>query len=232
MSHSARAANRMDGDPVWLMVVGPPSGGKTESIIAIATLPDVRLGATLTEAALLSGTPKKQSVGKGGLLREIGAFGILVLKDFTSILSMNRDQRGQLLAALREIFDGSWTRHVGADGGRTLEWSGKLGLIAGCTAAIDSHHAVMSVMGERFLLYRLPRIDPAKQAERALANAGQVRVMRKELAVAVRQLFTGLDFSKELPSINEDEPGLWLYRRWSPARAARSSVTPIEERSS
>jgi hypothetical protein len=219
----AVAANRMEGDPVWLMIVGPPSGGKTESIIAIATLPDVRLGATLTEAALLSGTPKKQSVGKGGLLREIGTFGILVLKDFTSILSMNRDQRGQLLAALREIFDGSWTRHVGADGGRTLEWSGKLGLIAGCTAAIDSHHAVMSVMGERFLLYRLPTIDPAKQAERALANAGQVRVMRKELAVVVRQLFTGLDFSKELPSINEDETSR-LVALSSLVASARSAV--------
>jgi hypothetical protein len=151
----AVAANLMKGDPVWVMVVGPPSGGKTESINAIASLPYVRLGATLTEAALLSGTPKKQKAAgsKGGLLREIGDFSMLTLKDFTSILAMNRDQRGQLLAALREIFDGSWTRNVGTDGGRTLTWSGKLGLIAGCTAAIDRHHGVMSVMGERFLLY-------------------------------------------------------------------------------
>lgn len=219
----AVAANLMDGDPVWVMVVGPPSGGKTESIVAIATLPYVRLGATLTEAALLSGTPKKQSVGKGGLLREIGDFGILVLKDFTSILSMNRDQRAQLLAALREIFDGSWTRHIGADGGRTLAWSGKLGLIAGCTAAIDSHHAVMSVMGERFLLYRLPTIDPTKQAERALANAGQVGVMRKELAAVVKRLFAGLDISEGLPSIDEHETSR-LVALSSLVAAARSAI--------
>lgn len=158
---AAIAANLMEGDPVWAMIVGPPSGGKTEVIVAIASsLPYVRLGATLTEAALLSGTPKKQMAAgsKGGLLREIGGFGILALKDFTSVLSMNHDARAQLLAALREVFDGSWTRHVGTDGGRTLAWSGKLGLIAGCTAAIDSFHGVMSVMGERFLLYRLPNI--------------------------------------------------------------------------
>lgn len=168
VSLAAVAANHFESDPVWLMSVGPPSGGKTEVIFAIATLPNVHMAATLTEASLLSGTPKKQSVDKGGLLREIGDFGILCLKDFSSVLSMNRDQRAQLLAALREIYDGSWTRHVGVDGGRTLTWAGKLGLVGGCTTVIDSHHGVMSVMGERFILYRLPTIDPAKQAERAL----------------------------------------------------------------
>jgi len=42
---------------------------------------------------LLSGTPTKEKAAdaRGGLLREIGAFGYLVLKDFTSILSMHRD---------------------------------------------------------------------------------------------------------------------------------------------
>ena len=74
---AAVAANYLDSDPVWLMTIRPPSGGKTEVIFAIASLPNVHMAATLTEASLLSGTPKKQSVGKGGLLREIGKFGIL-----------------------------------------------------------------------------------------------------------------------------------------------------------
>lgn len=206
---AAVAANLLESDPVWLMTVGPPSGGKTEVIFAISRLHYVRLGAILTEASLLSGTPKKETKaagGKGGLLKEIGDFGILALKDFTSILAMHRDQRAQLLAALREIFDGSWTRHVGTDGGRTLTWSGKLGLIAGCTAAIDTHHAVMSTMGERFLLYRLPTIDPGKQSQAALANAGREGLMRKELAAAIEGLFAGLDIrGKGLPPIDEDE---------------------------
>jgi phage/plasmid primase-like uncharacterized protein len=203
----AVAANLMEGDPVWVMIVGPSSGGKTELIMAIVRLPYVRLGATLTEAALLSGTPKKQkaSGSKGGLLREIGKFGILALKDFTSILAMHRDRRAEVLAALREIFDGSWTRDVGTDGGLRLEWSGKMGLIAGCTAAIDSYHGVMSVMGERFLFYRLPKTDPIGQAEQALANTGKVYAMRKELADAVTGLFAGLDIQRELPPIDDSE---------------------------
>lgn len=111
---AALVANLIPGDPVWLMLVGPSSGGKTEILNALAMLRHVCLAAVLTEASLLSGTSKRETAkeAKGGLLREIGPFGVLLLKDFTSILSMNRDPRAALLAALREIYDGSWTRHV------------------------------------------------------------------------------------------------------------------------
>jgi DNA-binding transcriptional ArsR family regulator len=101
---------------------------------------------------------------------------------------MNRDARAQLLAALREIYDGAWTRHVGTDGGRTLHWAGKVGLVGGCTPTIDRHHAVMGAMGERFLLYRLPDVDPSTQAREALKHAGREREMRAELAQAISGL--------------------------------------------
>jgi hypothetical protein len=53
----------------------------------------------------------------GGLLRRIPADGgVLVLKDFTSIIDMHRDGRTEVLAALREIYDGRWDRNVGAEG--------------------------------------------------------------------------------------------------------------------
>jgi hypothetical protein len=156
-----------------------------------ANVPGVHKAATLTESALLSGTAAKDraSDAQGGLLNEIGSFGILMLKDFGSVLNEHRDKRGPALAALRECFDGSWTRHVGVDGGRTLHWEGKLGLIAGCTPTIDRHHSVMAAMGERFLLYRLPMADASEQAGAALSNDGQQPLMRRELANVVAGLF-------------------------------------------
>ncbi len=192
------AANRGDGDPVWTLIVGPPGGGKTEILAPLTSLVDVHPAATITEAALLSGTPKRERAtdAKGGLLREIGDFGIIVLKDFGSVLSMNRDTRGAVLAALREVYDGSWTRHVGTDGGKTLSWSGKVGLIAGCTPAIDSHHAVVGSMGERFVLYRLPPIDADEQARRAIQHVGHEATMRGALAAAVARVLEQVDHER------------------------------------
>ena len=119
------------------------------------------------------------------------------------MLSMHHDGRAQVLAALREVYDGSWTRHVGTDGGKTLHWEGKVGLIAGVTPTIDRHHAVMGSMGERFILFRLPEIDADEHARRALEHAGREREMRSELGQAVEDLFaTGLAGPR---GINPDE---------------------------
>ena len=70
-----------------------------------------------------------------------------MLKDFGSILSMHTETRAEVLAALREIYDGAWTRHVGSDGGRTLAWKGKVGLLFAATGVIDSHYAVIGCDG-------------------------------------------------------------------------------------
>jgi hypothetical protein len=195
----------MDGDPIWLMVIDRSGGGKTEHIQPLAALPFVHLAATVTEPALLSGTPQKDAAkdSKGGLLREIGSFGFLVLKDFTSILSMHHVARTSTIAALREIYDGHWSRRTGTDGGRELEWRGKLAVIGACTEAIDNHHAVIGSMGERFAFYRLPVADERKLARKSLAGIGKEGQMREELSRAVAGLFAGLQIPANGPELSE-----------------------------
>jgi hypothetical protein len=108
---AAAAANYMhdDPDPCWLLVVGGSAGGKTEILMSLAGLRQVRVAASINVAGLLSGTPKRdrEKGARGGLLMEIGRFGLLVLKDFTTIISQNRDARAETLAALREVYDGT-----------------------------------------------------------------------------------------------------------------------------
>lgn len=194
---AAVAANRVDGDPVWPLLVGPPSSGKTEILDSLLGLPDMHPASSLTEAALLSGTARRDRAkdSSGGLLRSVGAFGFIVLKDFTSILSMARETRGPLLAALREVHDGRWTRRLGTDGGRTLEWQGKACLIGGCTPVIDQHHSVMAAMGERFILCRMTGVDGLTQAEHALRHVGKEAAMRSELRESVQRIFAGISLT-------------------------------------
>jgi hypothetical protein len=189
------ANRKLRGDPVWLMLVGGSGVGKTERLMPLVVMQDVLLASSITGLpALLSGTGKRERAkdATGGLLRRVPeGGGVLVIKDFTSIIDMHRDPRAELLAAFREIYDGEWSRSVGVEGGRTLGWRGHLGLIAGCTTAIDSAHSVISVMGTRYLSVRLQGDDHI--AGSAFDHVGDERTMRDEL----RAVFKG--FLEHLP---------------------------------
>ena len=202
----AVAANLLPGDPVWLGLIAPPSSAKSELLNSIAGLPNVIDADTITPSGLLSGTPKKQQDkgARGGLLRQIGSFGILTLKDFGSILAMHAETRAETLAALRKIYDGAWTRHIGSAGGKTLAWQGKVAIIFAATEVIDAHHSVISSMGDRFLLSRLKPVTGKKQFTCALKHTGaSITDMRKELAAAVTHLFSNR--RSEAAQINAEE---------------------------
>jgi hypothetical protein len=149
------ASTKLTGDPAWLLVIGGSGAAKTETIIPLEKAGGYVISTISGEAGLLSGTSKKDRAedATGGLLRVIGDNGMLVIKDVTSILSMNRDTRNLILSALREIYDGRWSRNVGTDGGRNLEWSGRLVVIGACTTAWDAAHQVVSTMGDRFVRF-------------------------------------------------------------------------------
>jgi hypothetical protein len=183
------AAERLAGDPAWLLIISGPGNAKTETAQATSKLDGAHIVSTLTsEAALLSATPRKQreKTATGGLLCKIGKRGILAIKDVTSIISMDHNLRGAVLAALREIHDGRWSRNVGTDGGQTLHWDGRIVVIGACTTAWDQAHSVISTMGDRFVLIRSDshkgRIPSGLKAMR---NTGNETKMREELAAAV-----------------------------------------------
>jgi hypothetical protein len=190
------AVNRLDGDPAWLLIVGGPGNAKTETVSALGTSGAHVVSTIASEGALLSGTSmgERSSDATGGLLRVIGDSGVLVLKDFTSILSLPPSARPSVLAALREIYDGHWTRTLGADGGRSLEWSGRIAVIGAVTTAWDSAHTAVSAMGDRFVLLRLDsshnRIAGGRQAA---ANTGSEIAMRRELGAAVKAVLDTVD---------------------------------------
>jgi hypothetical protein len=196
------AAARLPGDPLWLVVISGPGNAKTETVQALAGAGAVVSSTISSEGALLSGTASKQRVkgATGGLLRSLGDRGLLVLKDMSSILSMDRHVRGCILAALREIYDGRWQRNLGVDGGRTLTWTGRITLVGACTTAWDSAYGVIAAMGDRFILIRpdskVGRIEAGTQAIR---NIGRETEMRAELAAAVGGLLTHVNSDAAYP---------------------------------
>lgn len=211
---AAAAVIRLDGDPLWIMLVGGPGNAKTETVAALSKSGAFVTSTIQSEGALLSATSKGERAAdaSGGLLMTIGKSGVLVIKDFTSILSMSRTNRPLVLAALREVYDGQWSRNVGADGGRTLEWDGRIALIGAVTTAWDTAHAVIAEMGDRFVLVRLDSTENRLSGGRqAIENTGQEKTMRAELAASVESV---------LASMNTTPIHLTEYERETLLRAA------------
>jgi hypothetical protein len=206
---AAVIANRMEkGEPVWLVILGGSSRGKTELLMPLDGLEGVRVTGALTPASLLSGTPPNETAkgATGGILRELGTQGLLVVKDFGAILSLPHETRSQVLQALRDLYDGRYTRDVGAGGGKKLEWSGRLGLLAGATSALDQAHAVLSALGERWLTLRLAPGGEEEQARLAL-RASDTATMRVELHEAVASFLSHVGVP-ELRPVSPEEGDL------------------------
>jgi hypothetical protein len=196
---SAAATEKLEGDPPWLLVVGGSGAAKTESLMPMTGVGAHIISTITGEAALLSATSEKERAkdATGGLLRRIDASNskLLVIKDVTSILSMNRDTRAQVLGALREIYDGQWSRECGVDGGRVLTWKGRIVILGAVTTAWDAAHQVIATMGDRFLLVRLAADTTGRKAAgmQAMRNVNHETVMRAELAAAIGKLLGNVD---------------------------------------
>jgi hypothetical protein len=190
------AAERLAGDPLWLLVISGPGNTKTETVQSLAGSGAHVTSTISSEGALLSATPRKSraKTATGGLLRKLGDRGVLVIKDVTSILSADRNTRAGVLAALREIYDGRWERNVGSDGGQTLTWTGRLAVVGAVTTAWDVAHVVVAAMGDRFVLIRSDsKIGRHKAGTQAIRNTGVETAMRAEIAAGVGGLINHIE---------------------------------------
>jgi hypothetical protein len=203
------AVEKMNGDPLWSLIVGGSGQTKTETVQALGGAGAIVVSTITSDGALLSGSParEKSQDATGGLLRKIGARGLLVTKDVTSLISMNRDMRATVLAALREIHDGRWVRNVGTDGGRTLSWHGRIGIVGAVTTAWDRAHDVIASMGDRFVLLRVDSTRKRLEAGRkAVANIGREPEMRAELSAIVARVLDGVR-SDQTITLTDEETG-------------------------
>jgi hypothetical protein len=184
-------ANYAPGDAENVVLVGPPGCGKSEIVTATTQAPDVWSLSSLTPQTLLSGFERrgKDKRPPASMLLQIGPFGILAFKDLTTVLTMHREARGQIIGQLREVADGKTEKSFG--NGLRIEWEGKLGMLAGVTPVIDEQHAFLSVMGERFVLYRMPEVARRKVAARALERRGREKELRDEIRAMVATFLDG-----------------------------------------
>lgn len=182
-------AHYAEGDPVWLFVIGPARSGKTSvAINCISSLPEVTVESDLTPRSFIVGKKGKE---KDSLLQR-GKNVILAFKDFTTMISRREDDQKEIMATLREVYDGSFRR-------RTAEvnelWTGKATVIAACTPAIERAWAIHRDLGERFSQVRWHNSDNpqavAKQARKQIGNELAIGKTTRELVETFFSLANG-----------------------------------------
>jgi len=197
VSLATYAANFLKDIPVWIMIIAPPSSGKTEILGTMYKLPNTEVLSDITKSSLLSGVASKEKTenATGGLLKKMGKHGFLIFKDFTSLISLKKDESVNIMSALREIYDGDYSRHFGSDGGSSKKWHGRMGVIAAVTPAIEKHRSSFSTMGDRFLTVRMHDDEFArtKQAQKAIQASGTESQLRSELQELTGSLYEGLE---------------------------------------
>ena len=159
------------GQPVWLVLIGAPSSGKTQYILPLEhSQPEgkkiIHQITDLTPNTFLSA----YNAGKGkepiSMLHRIGEYGIMLFPDLTSLFSKEPQVMQEILGQLRHVYDGYLTKHTGNQ--EPMEWKGSLGIIAASTASLYDHFSRVADMGERFLYYRLRPFDRDKATNKAL----------------------------------------------------------------
>lgn len=156
-SLAVAVSSELDGEPLWGMLVGPPSGGKSEAVKALDEIADEHVD-DITGPALLSWMPGKNPK-PAGILTRIPSRAFVTISDFSTVLATSdRGGRDTLFALLRRAYDGHVVREVG-NSPRPLTWTGRLTLLAAVTPAIDNFSSHTDALGPRWLYCRLPETD-------------------------------------------------------------------------
>jgi hypothetical protein len=177
---------------------------KTDLLAALDGLPLVHLIDRVTPNTFLSGQVKdgkRPATGNSSsLLHRIGPSGIIAYPDFSTVLSMNRANRGSVLADMRRIYDGHLRKEYGTDENpKSHEWKGRITFAVATTGEIDRHYSVFQTLGERFVMIRWPRPGGVEAALKAMNQDCAARA--QDLKEAVHALMGGL--AKQSPEMSQ-----------------------------
>jgi hypothetical protein len=188
-------ANRSQSDPVWVFIVAPPGGTKTEVLRSLKTSETYHLS-TLTRHSLISGFMIKRKDGSRidpSLLPLLDGK-VLIIKDFTTVISMDKHAREEILATLRDAYDGEARKTFGSET-MTRSYKSKFGFLAGVTPEIDRIYSVSQSLGERFIKYRTHIEDRENIIRKASQNLGKEKDMRMELMGVTARFLRTLEMS-------------------------------------
>lgn len=187
---------KLPGDPLWMALISPSGGTKTEIVKANQTKHAYTLD-SLTAHTLISGKIERDEEGNAypveGILTEIDNK-VLIIKDFTIILAKRQEERDEIFSQFRGLYDGCLEFAYGTVK-EPIRVKAQIGLVIAVTPAIDQYSKLYVQLGERFLKIR-HQPNSAKATDKAMQNLGKEEQMRQELTTIAQRFLNSLkDFN-------------------------------------
>ncbi|MFC1710408.1 hypothetical protein ACFL0F_01985, partial [Patescibacteria group bacterium] len=142
---------------LWLMIVGVPSSAKTDLVNFLKSFRLTYFIDTLTQNPFASGFKGAKGVKTYDLLPELNGK-CFIVKDYTTIFSLNDETVKKLLGELVSIYDGEFRKFSPTRGLKkyTTNFS-HIGCIT--PSALNRHAKYMNIIGPRFMFYRIPKLN-------------------------------------------------------------------------
>ena len=202
------ASKMIEGDPVWMFLVGPPGSGKTMTMSGLTTFSHAYSTSSLTSHALISGHGTNGGGTDPSLIPRLDGK-ILLVKDFTSILSMRDTDKEEIFGILRDAFDGSCGKIFG--NGIERNYKSRFTVLAAVTPRIYDVGEQHQSLGERFLKYaigdNMEHVSEEDIISKAIENVSQSESIRDALAEVTDRYLTGLmEQGDVLAQVKMDNP--------------------------
>ncbi len=173
---------KLNTPTVYLFIIGPSSGGKGTVLSTLLKVPYANQLSELTPNTFLSGM--KVAGKETSLLKKWGNNFLCIMKDYTTMLSKDETAQGQIMAQMREIYDGFLVKVTG--NGQTMQWGEKdkpwkSTFIMATTEEIFHLQEKFSGMGTRAINYVFVPQDRKRTMRMSLANKRNGDAFNKKL---------------------------------------------------
>lgn len=197
-------SQHIDGSPIWVFLVAPPGGSKTEHLNALSMVENVMMTSSLTPHSLISGANFKSNEDPSLIPQLDGK--ILVIKDFTAIIGMRDADKEEIFAILRDAYDGHCGKVFG--NGIQRKYDSRFTILGAVTPRIYDLGSNHASLGERFLKFTLgDNLDHTSEEDiirRAITNINRETTMRAELADVVNAFLSKTVKTDVVPVVPED----------------------------
>src|SRR3989344_9350904 len=169
---------------LWGILAGAPSSMKTELMKALRGLSHIYYLDTLTSNPFASGYVAPKGQKSYDLLDELNDK-CLIIRDMTTLFSLNEETVKKLLGELVAIYDEEFAKFSPTRGLKS--YKAKFSLLGCITPAmLNKHRRYIDMIGARFLFIRVPELTAEKEKKGfGIAWQGE---KRKELSKYAREI--------------------------------------------